>query len=91
MSDETRGDSKETTRLLRKNQPHVDDSCCCFFRTEHVKCLLLWSVNCGLCITGNDKYICASFLSGPMDTERRGAIISVHTFLQFLFLFILEC
>jgi hypothetical protein len=48
MSDETRGDSKETPRLLRKNQPHVDDSFCCFFLTEHIKCLLLWTVDCAL-------------------------------------------
>ena len=47
MSDETRGDSKETRRLLRKNQRHVDDSCC-FFHTAHVKCLLLWTVDCAL-------------------------------------------
>jgi len=91
MSDETRGDSKETPRLLQKNQQHVDDSFCCFFHTEHVKCLLLWTVDCGLCIIGIDNRICAGFPSGPMDRQRRGVIISVFINLQFLFVFMLEC
>jgi len=91
MSDETRGDSKETPRLLQKNQPHVDDSFCCFFHTEHVKCLLLWTVDYGLYIVVTDNRICAGFLSGPMDRQRRSVIISVFINLQLLFVFILEC
>jgi len=91
MSDETRGDSKETPRLLQKNQPLVDDSFCCFFHTEHVTFLLLWTVDCGLCVIGTDNRICAGFLSGPMDRQRRCVIISVFINLQILFLFLLEC
>jgi len=75
MSDETRGDNKETSQLLRKNQPHVDDSFCCFFLTEHVKCLLLWIVDCGLwnvdcAILGlTNKSAHASFLDRWIDKE----------------------
>ena len=70
MSDETRGDNKETPRLLWKNQLHVDESFCCFFRTEHVKCLLSWTVDCALLgMTNTSISAQASFLDRWTDKE----------------------
>jgi hypothetical protein len=93
MSEETRGDSKETPRLLWKVSRKLTSASTLSSTQSMISVCYcsLWIVDCGLCTVGTDKCVYTGIFSGLIARQRSSVIVSVFIYLQLVLVLMLEC